>query len=155
MSTLDLRAGRLDLHGNAGAAKVIVSTWTDSAGDPYDLTGSAVSLWLGGTVSDPTDLTDATEVAAVIDANTATFTLTVPDTRQPVRMTLDGALVTIGQIHLSTRGAENPTDEVSVNVGAAQLAVTLDGAAAISGLLARVADLEAKAVTEGELTVNA
>jgi hypothetical protein len=96
VTTLDLRAGRLDLHGNAGAAKVIVTTWTDSAGDAYDLTGSTVSLWFGGTVSDPTDLTDASEVAAVIDANTATFTLTVPDTRQPIRMTLDGPLVPWG-----------------------------------------------------------
>jgi hypothetical protein len=148
VTTLDLRAGRLDLHGNAGAAKVIVTTWTDSAGDAYDLTGSTVSLWFGGTVSDPTDLTDASEVAAVIDANTATFTLTVPDTRQPIRMTLDGALVTIGQVHLSSRGAENPTDEVTVNVGAAQLAVTLDGAAAIGALAARLTTLEAIAVTD-------
>lgn len=148
MSTLDLRAGRLDLHGNAGASKVIVSTWTDADGDAYDLTGSDVSLWLGGTVSDPTDLTDADEVAGVISTNTATFTLTVPDTRQPLRMTLDGALVTIGQVHLSTRGADDPVDEVSVNVGAAQLAITLDGSAAIGSLAARLTTLEAIAVTD-------
>jgi len=143
MSTLDLRAGELNVHGNAGASKVIVTTWTDSDGDAFDLTGSTVSLWLGGTVTDPTDLTDATEVAGVISTNTATFTLTIPDTRQPLRMTLDGALVSIGRVILSSRGAASPTDEVTVHTAAASVAITLDGAAAIGSLTDRLTTLEA------------
>ena len=70
-------------------------------------------------------------------------------------MTLDGALVSIGRVILSSKGASSPTDEVTVQTGAAAVAVTLDGAAAIAGLLTRVSDLEAKALTEGELTVHA
>jgi hypothetical protein len=148
MSTLDLRAGELNVYGNAGASKVIVTTWTDSDGDAFDLTGSTVSLWLGGTVTDPTDLTDATEVAGVISTNTATFTLTIPDTRQPLRMTLDGALVSIGRVILSSKGASSPTDEVTVQTGAAQVAITLDGSAAIASLSDRLTTLEAIAVTD-------
>jgi hypothetical protein len=148
VSNLDLRVGALSITGTPGTSKTLVTTWTDSDGDPYDLTGTTVSLWTGGNRPDPTDFTDATETVGVIASNTATFSFMVPDDRTLLRLTLDGALLTIGQFRPSTRGANNPTDEVAVNVGSVSLAITLDGSAAIADLSARLTALEAVAVTD-------
>jgi hypothetical protein len=123
----DIRVGRWDLHATAGDTPSLVTTWADETGDPYTLTGKTVTMWIGGTITDPTDLTDATEISATIATNTATFTPTIPTTAgtTPLRVTIDGTLRALGSLTVSTVGAGSPDLDVTVNVAPISFDVTL------------------------------
>lgn len=128
MATVDLRAGQLRAYVTPGIERTLTTTWTAKAGGDYDLTGKSVSLWIGGTVDpDPTDLTDATEVAGVVSTNTATFTWTPAAdlTHRALRLTVDGTVEAFsarGQYPLAA-GSDRASSSVSVLVGGGDVTV--------------------------------
>ena len=129
---MDIRVGRFDLHATAGDTPTLVTTWADDAGSAYSLTGKNVSLWVGGTVTDPSDFTDATEVVGTISTNTASFALTVPTGGStPLRMTLDSELVTVGTLTPASSGTTAADTDVSVTVGDLSFAVSLTAPAGV------------------------
>ena len=148
MSQLDLRVGSLHIAGNPGTSKTILFVFTDQ-GNPWN--PSSVSLWVGGTITDPTDTDGAVEYPAALTDNEASVTFTVPDVVVPVRLFVDGALATIGRINPSLRGTDSGDDTITVQLGAATVLVTVDGAAMFAALDSRLAHLEQVAVIDPEV----
>jgi len=98
-------------------------------GDPVDLSGG-VSLWIGGTTADLDDLAGAIEAAATIsgeDNEIASVTLPGVTAATRLRMTLAGAVSTVGHIRPVASGTVSPTPDLTVWVDQAEVTVEVLG----------------------------
>lgn len=145
MTSLDLRVGALSLLGNPGTNRTIRLIFT-ADGDP--VTPGPVSVWIGGDKRHPNDFTGAVEHPAVVAGNEATVTVPIPEVRELLRLTIDGALATVGHVAPSLRGTPDQDQTVQVNLGA--VTVHLDLAAVPVDLAQRLAWLEANAIVDTE-----
>jgi len=150
VTSLDLRVGALSLLGNPGTSRTLRLVFT-AAGEP--VTPGPVSVWIGGDERHPTDFTDATEHPAAVAGNEATVTVQIPAGRELLRVTIDGALATVGHVAPSLRGTADQEQTVQVNLGALEVhldlaAVPVDLAQQLEDLAQQLAALEAIAVVE-------
>lgn len=149
MADDDVRIARWDMRATAGT----------TVSRPFSATTAvtAVTVYTGGTVDDVDDLTGATAHEASVDPGglSGTITVDVPTGNSvPLRLVVDGAVVTIGRLTPSTTGAATRDDTVTIAV-AESSTLTLDlpsivADADLTALEARVAALEATALTIGD-----
>ena len=131
MKALDIRAGAFSINGTPNTVKTVTFTFSDGD-DPWE--PAECSLWVGGSLDDPTDFSGATRYEGVLAGSTATVSFTVPQMEKlPLRLTLNSVLATVGTLTTSLRGAESPTDEVAVQMGDVTVDVTLPGPPGVPG----------------------
>src|SRR5690606_17579863 len=116
--------------------------------DGAPVTPGPVSVWIGGDERSPNDFDGAVEHVAVVAGNEATVTIPIPAGRELLRLTLDGALATVGHVAPSLRGTQEQEQTVQVNLG--EVEVHLDLAAVPADLEQRLAWLEANAIVDTE-----
>lgn len=137
MNRLDLRETALDLLGNPGVPKTLRMVFTAN-GNPVE--PGPVSLWVGGDEHTPADLTTAVEYPAVLDGEVATVTFPFPTARTLVRLTIDGALATLGFTDVALSGRTSNHDDLDITLGAVNLHIDL--AAMPVNVPARLAEIE-------------
>lgn len=123
MPSNDIRITGWDLPATAGMTYELEFTSTEAL--------TSLSLYVGGTLDDVTDLTGATAYDAVLSgANLiATVSLDVPvGEATPLRLVVDTAVVTAGYLRPSTAGAKNPSSSaITLNTGSASIALSVLG----------------------------
>lgn len=145
MTTLDLRVGALSLVGNPGTSRTLRLVFS-ADGEPVE--PGPVSVWTGGDERHPADFTGAVEHPATVVGGEATVTVPIPEVRELLRLTVDGALATVGHVAPSLRGTTSTEHVVQVNLGAVE--VHLDLAAVPVDFEQRLAWLEANAIVDTE-----
>lgn len=106
MPTADVSVPAWDILASNGQTIEIVQRWYDTDADaPLDLSGHTVRIWLGGSAyPDVDDLTGATEVIPTVTGADAAFSWNAGTTRQVLRTTFDGVVVTLGKVFPSAVG---------------------------------------------------
>ncbi len=117
MTTDDLRITAWSLRCTAGTSRALETTWTQD-GSPFDLDGHTVVLTVGGVPQ-----------ALVASGNVATITLVAPDAvgETPLRLLLDGVLLTTGNLLASNLGTNTADLTLDVNVGSIAVAIEVLG----------------------------
>lgn len=150
MAETDGRIARWDHQATAGTTQVIVFT----AGVAL----TSLSVYTGGTISDVDDLTGATEHVATLSTtttanDTATVNVAVPAGSTPLRLVVDGVVQSVGRLIPRTTGTKSSDNTITLTAGEQTFALTFLGGvagSALAGLAARVAALEAHALTIGK-----
>lgn len=127
MADHDLRLAAWNLKASAGVTQTVVFTEAD------DNEITSLSVWVGGTVSDVDDTTDATEYTATISGASneiATVSIPIPEsaTSTPLRLELDGVIRTVGRLQPQTSGARVPaTTGLTLATSSSSLSLTVSG----------------------------
>lgn len=120
MASDDLRLTTWNLHGPAGMT--VERPFT------VDTPITSLSVYVGGTVTDLDDLTDATAYPATVDPGGLGGTIAVDfptGSSQHLRLVIDGAVVAVGRIHPSMSGTSSPGDTITIATEAATLALSV------------------------------
>ena len=148
MTAADLRATHWDVRAPAGASE----PWTFVEVNAAAIT--SLSVWLGGSLADIDDFTDATEYEAVIsgddDEIATTPNIPIPTSTAivPLRLVVDGDVVTVGHLLPATDGQSSVAEPVRIATAGVTVNLTVSGAGAVASLAARVAVLEQYALVE-------
>lgn len=133
--TTDARISRQDFKVSAGKATGLRSELPDGLG--------TVAWYVGGTLTDVDDLTGATAVAGTADGDDTVWSLPAVSTITPVRMTVDGVPVTVGNLYPSGLGSPDTDTTLTLETGETVFTVTLTGVPGPPGAEVTVAGVEA------------
>lgn len=122
---LDARRPEFSITATTNAPTSVETTWLDDDGVAWPLTGHTVRLWVGGARADGDDFTDALEVVPVVVGNVATFTIPGQAASRALRLSVDGELVSVGSLSVSSAGTASPVQSVAVAVDSAHGALSL------------------------------
>ena len=123
MAIADARIPRWDVKVTTGQPVELAQRWFDrDARATIDLSGHTLRIWIGGSLDDVDDLTDAVEITPTIagDGNEyATFSWNAGTDDRALRTTLDGRVVTMGweKPSQTSRPANSGDANIFVNDG--------------------------------------
>lgn len=124
----DLRIAEWSLRASAGTTTRLVFTSTEAL--------ASLSVYTGGTVDDVDDLSGATQHAATLSGGNliATVDLAVPTGGSvPLRLDVDGAVVTVGRLIPSTNGTADPAESIGLVAADRTYALTVPGIVVLGG----------------------
>lgn len=121
---VDGRVGELGIRVTANRATTFVFTFTSD--EPLSFTSA--SLWLGGSGVGG-DLTGATEhpMAVIGVVGTIVIPAFTDELYFPLRLTLDGVVVSIGGLWVDPDGSYDPTRNVTVALGTVRVTINVLG----------------------------